>query len=208
VGPSELPLFVGVAVLRQLSAQILALKDFNQILEMFTELPPVDVQQLIEDTQHMFNRTPWPSTCSEYAMHRRSGEATAETPVAEKITLAQLQEELCPRIYVRDLIEFQSELTLVDLRPAKQFAQLHLQGALSCPLKPDTDAEDVDIAIFSRLHGRHIVLCDADSIRATARATVLAKRLVAKAFPHVSVLHGGFEHLVAQTPDDLLVFKG
>lgn len=206
-------MFVGVAVLRQLSSKILALKDFNQILEMFTDLPAVDVQQLIEDTQQMFNRTPWPATCAEYAMHRRDGSLHSDPSggaqaVADKISLAQLQEELCPRMFVRDLIEFQSQLALVDLRTAKEFAQLHLRdNALNFPLKPGAEAEDADLEPLERLRGQHIVLCDRDSLTTTSRATLLAQRLVIDGFPHVSVLHGGFEHLVAQTPNELLEFK-
>lgn len=57
LGDSSFPLFIGIAVLKQLKATLLE-SGFNECILLFSDLPDIDMETCVNDSQKMYEKTP------------------------------------------------------------------------------------------------------------------------------------------------------
>ncbi|CAK8696891.1 unnamed protein product [Clavelina lepadiformis] len=117
LGNSSFPLCIGVAILQQLRSQLLQ-SDFNECILLFSDLPEIDIDGVVQKSIQIFCHTPKSSTFRVHArkdvkMTRESYSYYSEDyncmPKNElsitAIPLQELKNELCCRISGDDLIQ-------------------------------------------------------------------------------------------------------
>lgn len=57
LGDSSFPLFVGLAILKQLRDSLLT-SGFNECILLFSDLPEIDIELCVKDSMSMYQRTP------------------------------------------------------------------------------------------------------------------------------------------------------
>lgn len=133
LGNSSFPLCIGVAILQQLRSQLIK-SDFNECILLFSDLPEIDIDNVVRRSVSIFCQIPKSSTYRVHAQQeqKRKREVVSyysddynSLPKNElsnmNISLSDLKEEICCRISAEDLIQ------LCELRgnndsktPAKQ----------------------------------------------------------------------------------------
>lgn len=103
LGNCSFPMAVGVAILKQLKAELLA-SDFNECILMFSDLPDIDIQMCINAAVRVFQATP-PSICVRQYEHILSQHDDIP-PAARRqpLPLSTLKSESCPQISAHDVI--------------------------------------------------------------------------------------------------------
>ena len=117
LGNSSFPLCIGVAVLQQLRSQLLQ-SDFNECILLFSDLPEVNIDAVVEKSIQIFCQTPKSAT---YRTHAQQNNKTKREPVSYytddynsipkselsnmSIPLEDLKREICCRISAEDLIQ-------------------------------------------------------------------------------------------------------
>ncbi|KAL5477249.1 hypothetical protein EMCRGX_G024018 [Ephydatia muelleri] len=103
LGNCSFPLFVGLAILHQLRADLLSYS-FNDCILTFSDLPDVDIQLCIQDSIHFFRVTPPSAYFREHEpIPTQPGSIPLETR-RESIPLSTLRSEYCPQISAHDMI--------------------------------------------------------------------------------------------------------
>lgn len=57
LGDSSYPLFIGIAILKQLKATLME-SDFNECILLFSDLPNIEIETCVLDSQKMYEKTP------------------------------------------------------------------------------------------------------------------------------------------------------
>jgi TBC domain-containing protein kinase-like protein len=57
LGDSSFPLFVGLAILKQLRDSLLT-SGFNECILLFSDLPEIDIELCVKDSMSMYQQTP------------------------------------------------------------------------------------------------------------------------------------------------------
>lgn len=127
-------MFIGVSILRQLKATLLA-SGFNECILLFSDLPDIVMESCVVEAQKMYQNTP-KSVCHRKHAPRR---ASSVTPLdIDVIELKELQQETCPRISAADLIQLVSEggeeiVVVLDLRNKMDYRKSHIYSSINIP---------------------------------------------------------------------------
>lgn len=159
LGNNNFPLCIGVAILKQLRKLLLSY-DFNDCIQLFSEMPEINITKCVNDSNFIYNTTP--SSCL-YRQHSTSlnnennddptQQATYDAELdMSPIGLAQMRAELCPRISPREILDNNElrELALIDIRPAAEYQQLCLPNSFSVPF------ESVSLSRAAQLATGHV----------------------------------------------------
>lgn len=118
-GNSSFPLCIGVAILKQFHDRLLSF-GFNECILLFSDMPEIDIQQCVKDSNHIFYQTPKSTTYRQHAQEaekpidqrsnisyysRDHNEQPQNELSRDPIPLDELRSEKCPRISAEDLIE-------------------------------------------------------------------------------------------------------
>lgn len=57
LGDSSYPLFIGIAILKQLKTTLME-SDFNECILLFSDLPNIEIETCVQDSQKMYEKTP------------------------------------------------------------------------------------------------------------------------------------------------------
>ncbi|XP_072171396.1 TBC domain-containing protein kinase-like protein [Diadema setosum] len=124
LGTSSFPLCIGVAILQQLRAGLLA-SGFNECILLFSDMPEIDIERCVRDSIRIFCNTPKSATYRQHARPPRKADQMTATsqikPVSyystdyndmprselsrEALSLSELKSEVAPRISAEDLLE-------------------------------------------------------------------------------------------------------
>jgi hypothetical protein len=142
VGPSSLPLFAGIAILRQIRTMILAC-EFNDCLVLISDsFPKVDIEKCVQNAMSMCKVTP-PSVSAR--IHDHDSKPTTETPLAptdddfvvvsdahKPLSIETKKNELAPRINVADLHRVLPYCLVLDIRSEQAFtSEGHIPSSMN-----------------------------------------------------------------------------
>ena len=117
LGNSSFPLCIGVAILLQLRSQLLQ-SDFNECILLFSDLPEVNIDVVVQKSIQIFCQTPKSATYRMHAQQVSKNKREAASyytldynsqPKSDlsnmSISLSDLKREICCRISAEDLIQ-------------------------------------------------------------------------------------------------------
>ncbi|VDO15666.1 unnamed protein product, partial [Brugia timori] len=107
---SSFPLFVGLAIMEQLRAGLIT-KHFNDAILLFSDLPDLNMERLVQYSLNYYNAVPASCTFRQFASKH-----VREEYAMTHYTVAELNEFCCPRISITDFIRLteHSSLLVVD----------------------------------------------------------------------------------------------
>ncbi|KAI7897510.1 rab-GTPase-TBC domain-containing protein [Cokeromyces recurvatus] len=178
VGPPALPLFAGIAILKQIRDTLLSY-EFNDCIVLFSDnFPKVDIEKCVQSALNMCKVTP-PSISSR--VHGPSSADNIEVPL--KISIEIKKTELAPRLSVKDLLNILSYSLIIDIRSESEFVKGHI------PLSINVQAAQLPsyANILKKLNRKyHVVI-------ANEGGPEYAAELVRKGFPRVALLQDGIQ---------------
>ncbi|KAL6043352.1 TBCK protein kinase [Balamuthia mandrillaris] len=180
---SSLTHFLAVALLEHLHEKLLAL-DFNACILLFGNLPPFDIPQWIERALFLYNDTPhsiYGRSPPKYPHEKRWWE--------EPLPLAELHDQLAPRLSLNDLVSLQEPPLVVDVQPTQKYMRRHYPDSVHVNRR----AQPLDIPILVQNRGRDIVIVAGKG----KHGFLFANKMIYANFPRVSVLAGGIDVLQA-----------
>ncbi|XP_045492312.1 TBC domain-containing protein kinase-like protein [Colias croceus] len=200
-GP-QLPLFMGVGILRQLRDTLLD-SGFNECILLFSDLPEIDIGECVKESIEMSRSTP-----RSISYRRFTNEPEIRDPMdVVEVPMEVLLAEICPRINLSDFFSLtcQEKCCCVDIRSNLLYEKSCIEGSINVP--------------YSGVHlGQHElrslglhpyrVLSEAISSKKTVvvasaedeTAQLFSDYLVKCKVPRVCILHGGVSALHSHVP--------
>ncbi|KAI8988297.1 rab-GTPase-TBC domain-containing protein [Mycotypha africana] len=139
VGPSSLPLFAGIAILRQIRDTLLSY-EFNDCIVLFSDsFPRVDIEKCVQSALSMCKVTPLsivarmhgPSSLESIgkSTHDDGEEKNSKIPSTQlwwekPISIEMKKVELAPRLFVTDLLKILAYSLILDIRPETDYANI------------------------------------------------------------------------------------
>jgi len=183
LGDSSYPLFIGIAILRQLRSTLLT-SGFNECILLFSDLPDIVMDGCVLESQKMYEATPKSITHRQHALRLQPPQALVGNEQSQGLTritiyftfqdigvadveLKHLQQEQCPRISAKDvqflLDHSPAELALVDLRSVVEFGRVHVPHSINIPFATvqlgDQRLEALQVPQLETLLRGRIVVC-------------------------------------------------
>lgn len=226
LGDNSYPLFIGIAILKQLKNTLLK-SGFNECILLFSDLPDIVMETCVNDSESMYQFTPKSITYRKYALHEEDPSDFVR-PLTNHTWLqiftltlpfqdlkysdqdhAEVQAELYPRISKYDLIRLlrdrPASAAILDLRSNLEHKKVAIENSVNIPFssvslkEPRLDA--LNVPKLERYLRRKVVVIVSSSHE---NALLFAKFLVDCHVPYVCVLNRGFEALY-RTDDKLML---
>ena len=194
LGNSSYPLCIGLAILKQLKAQLLEAQ-FNECILLFSDMPAVDIDFVVSSSMEIFTSTPVTLTWRQHETERGDPGPTDMTP----LDISVLKSEKVGRISGAELLKLtegpSKKAICVDIRSAEEFKLGTLPGAINVPAETAFNENGMltngtDTIDGARRKGRIIAVVGSDKDRA---AVQFAERLLQLQYPRVVTLHAGLE---------------
>lgn len=129
VGPSSLPLFAGIAILRQIRDTLLSY-EFNDCIVLFSDsFPKVDIEKCVQSALNMCKVTP-PSVSSRVHGPDHNGDTLEDEKLKgaaqgnmnqswwnKPVSIDIKKTELAPRLSVSDVLKILPYALVLDIRP-------------------------------------------------------------------------------------------
>ncbi|KAI9257957.1 hypothetical protein BDA99DRAFT_440985 [Phascolomyces articulosus] len=123
VGPPSLPLFVGVAILRQIRDDLLKY-EFNGCISLFSEhFPKIDIEKCIQSAMSMCKVTP-PSIVSLRPILAHIKDKEVENWWEKPLPIETRKQELAPRIDMSDFPRISPYTLVLDIRSDQDYASI------------------------------------------------------------------------------------
>lgn len=131
VGPSSLPLFAGIAILRQIRDTLLSY-EFNDCIVLFSDsFPKVDIEKCVQSALNMCKVTPpsvssrvhGPDNSDDNAQEKDSTDAKqlqVKQWWNEPISIETKKAELAPRLSISDIPKILPYALVLDIRPESE----------------------------------------------------------------------------------------
>jgi len=216
LGNSSFPLCVGLAVLRQLRTPLLEAQ-FNECILLFSDMPAVDIEQVVVQSMDIFCTTPASLT---FRLHDSSGGRKSvleesgvldtafygsENLVMEPVSVQILRAEKVARLSGADLLHLTDikkerfstpKVLCIDIRAEEAYRIGSIPESINIP-GPTAFDESGDLApnssldslILAKKKGK--VICVAGS--KNCNVVEFAESLVRLGYPRVCMLHNGVE---------------
>lgn len=120
LGDHSYPLFIGIAILRQLKSTLLQ-SGFNECILLFSDLPDIVIETCITESQLMYDATPKSICYRKYI--ERTDEQTTILDIS-CLDLCDIQNESLPRISANDMLGLLREklefVVILDIRSVSE----------------------------------------------------------------------------------------
>ncbi|KAK7791421.1 hypothetical protein R5R35_014447 [Gryllus longicercus] len=207
LGDASFPLFVGLAILRQLRDTLLA-SGFNECILLFSDLPEVDMERCVNDSIEMYCSTPRSVTYRQHEYQpppqSKSSEVNADLEMTP-IPVSELQSEFCPRISAANLLELldlqhikysRPKVIVVDIRSSEEYNRGAVPNSVNIPFSTVNISERIlptspETAHLQNNKGKVIAIVGSRGPSMPQFAEVLVK----SSFPRVCTLHRGIQVL-------------
>ncbi|RCI04651.1 hypothetical protein CU098_007366 [Rhizopus stolonifer] len=188
VGPASLPLFAGIAILRQIRDTLLTY-EFNDCIVLFSDsFPKVDIEKCVQSALNMCKVTP-PSISTR--VHGPVNEASQDTEHLsnqwwqEPIPIETKKTELAPRLGIQDLSKILSYSLVLDIRSESEFVKGHVVSSMNVLTTQLASYAN----ILKKLNRKyHVVIANQGE-----EGPEYAAELVRKNFPRTALLQGGMD---------------
>ncbi|ALC49732.1 CG4041 [Drosophila busckii] len=206
LGDSSYPLFIGIAILKQLKSTLLS-SGFNECILLFSDLPDIVMESCVTESQKMYESTPKSIT---YRTHARRTHALHPMDIGHaEIELKHLQTEQCPRISARDvhlmLLHAPTEMVLIDLRSVVEYSHVHVPHSLNIPFATvqlgDQRLESLHVPHLDVLLRGRTVVCVSNIHQ---HSVEFSHFLIACGVQRTCILHKGFNVLHSIEPNILI----
>ncbi|CAB3989965.1 TBC domain-containing kinase, partial [Paramuricea clavata] len=214
LGNSSFPLYIGMAILQQLRAQLLTY-GFNECILLFSDMPEIDIERCVQDSIKIFQSTPKSVAARQHDYRpneKHEGKVKAKTE-KEFLPVEQLKSEKCPRLSLQDMLQImdirngdktdyaakspsktqsKSWGLVVDIRHPEDYNRGHLSGSINMPSN-QTFSDD-----------NELVPCDSATTLQAAKGKIIivlggranncpkfAEKLLNLVFPRLCVLDAG-----------------
>ncbi|XP_061509156.1 TBC domain-containing protein kinase-like protein isoform X2 [Anopheles gambiae] len=209
LGDNSYPLFIGIAILRQLKGTLLK-SGFNECILLFSDLPDIVIESCVNDSETMYQFTPKSITYRKFALHEEGPEEFDLNYTEED--LREVQAELHPRISVYDLIRLlrdrPASTAILDIRSSPDYRKVAIENSINVPFASvslkEPRLEALNVPRLEAYLRRHPLITVIVSVSHES-AMLFAKFLVDSGVPYVAVLHRGFEAIYR--PDDKLILQ-
>ncbi|XP_058821830.1 TBC domain-containing protein kinase-like protein [Topomyia yanbarensis] len=207
LGDNSYPLFIGIAILKQLKNTLLK-SGFNECILLFSDLPDIVMETCVNDSESMYQFTPRSITYRKFAMHEE--EPTEFDLKYSDEDHGEVQTELYPRISVYDLIRLlrdrPSNVAVLDLRSNLEHKKVAIENSVNIPFSSvalkETRLEVLNVPKLEQYLRNKIPVILSTSHES---AILFAKFLVDCHVPYVCILHRGFEAIYRI--DDKLILQ-
>ncbi|KAF7722828.1 hypothetical protein EC973_002673 [Apophysomyces ossiformis] len=192
VGPTSLPLFAGIAILRQIR-EVLLTYEFDDCITLFSEsFPKVDIEKCVQSAMAMCKVTP--PSLSARVHDQDTGLEKVYRWWEEPVPIEVKKKELAPRLGVQDISRILPYTLVLDIRSEQEFARGHVPSSMSV----QAGQLDSYTNVLRKLNRKyHIVVTERNQQQLGADYT---GQLIHKGFPRVALLQGGVEAIVAEQP--------
>ncbi|EDW66233.1 TBC domain-containing protein kinase-like protein [Drosophila virilis] len=206
LGDSSYPLFIGVAILKQLKSTLLS-SGFNECILLFSDLPDIVMESCVIESQKMYECTPKSITHRQHAL--RSQPAHVLDIGLADVELRHLQAEQCPRISAKDvhqlLMQQPEQLALIDLRSVVEYGRVHVPHSINIPFATvqlgEQRLEALQVPQLEAQLRQRIVVCVSNIHQ---HAVEFSHFLVACGVLRTCILHKGFNVLHSIEPNILI----
>jgi len=193
LGNSSFPLCVGLAVLLQLRAQLMEAQ-FNECILLFSDMPAVDIDNVVSTSMEVFTSTPASLTWREHD----SGERKTGPLHISPLPVKTLKEEKVGRISGADLISLldTGKLLVVDTRPVEDWKMGSLSHSVSIPASSaftPTGELAVGEKEVEEAKKKGLVVAVVGTAKDKSPELLVAEGLVRLGVGRVATLHGGIE---------------
>jgi len=194
LGNSSFPLCVGLAVLKQLRVQLMEAQ-FNECILLFSDMPAVDIDNVVSTSMDIFTSTPPSLTWRQHECIRESSGLLDMC----SLPISVLKAEKVGRISGSDLLNLASstsnKVLCVDVRPNEEFKLGTLQYAVNLPSEGLFNEMgglvcNVDELELARIKGKVIAILGSSKDR---NDLLVAEGLLKLGYPRVATVHGGVE---------------
>ncbi|XP_055604984.1 TBC domain-containing protein kinase-like protein [Uranotaenia lowii] len=207
LGDNSYPLFIGIAILKQLKNTLLK-SGFNECILLFSDLPDIVMETCVNDSETMYQFTPKSVTYRKYALHEdEPGEFDLKYTEEDH---KDVQQELYPRLSVYDLIRLlrdrPSSIAILDLRSNLEHKKVSIENSVNIPFSSvslkDCRLDMLNVSKLEPYLRKKIVVVVSTSHES---ALLFAKFLVDCHVSYVSVLNRGFD--AVYRPEDKLLLQ-
>ncbi|EDS38908.1 conserved hypothetical protein [Culex quinquefasciatus] len=134
LGDHSYPLFIGIAILKQLKSTLLK-SGFNECILLFSDLPDIVMETCVNDSETMYQFTPKSVTYRKFALHEEEpGEFDLKYSDDDH---GEVQAELYPRLSVYDLIRLlrdrPASVAILDLRSNLEHKKVAIENSVNVP---------------------------------------------------------------------------
>ena len=192
LGNSSYPLCIGLAVLKQLRTQLMEAQ-FNECILLFSDMPAVDIDNVVSSSMEIFNTTPASLTWRQHECRRDQPGPLDMTA----LTIAILKMEKVGRISGAELLQAleDSEAVCVDIRSQEEYKVGTLSKAVNIPLETafsETGSlvSSSDVLNEAKKTGQIIAVMGSSK---NNQAQTFAEKLLICQYPRILTLHGGAE---------------
>ncbi|KAG2234896.1 hypothetical protein INT48_000323 [Thamnidium elegans] len=190
VGPSSLPLFAGIAILRQIRDTLLEY-EFNDCIVLFSDsFPKVDIEKCVQSALNMCKVTPPSISTRVHGPEPESPDSAQDNKEPqlkqwwdEHVSIETKKIELAPRISVKDLPKILPYSLVLDIRPETEYTKGHAPSSMNVVATQLSSYAN----ILKKLNRKyHIVI-------ANDGGPEFVSDLVRHHFPRTALLQGGIE---------------
>ena len=194
LGNSSYPLCIGLAVLQQLRAQLMEAQ-FNECILLFSDMPAVDIDNVVSNSMDIFTSTPASLTWRQHECDRDSAGPLDMSPLPIHV----LKMEKVGRLSGAEVLSLMEgevkKLVCVDVRSVEEFKLGTLPGAVNIPSEGAFDefgnlSVGSDILDVAMKKGQIIVVMGSSKDNDWQ---IFAEKLVSCQYRRVATLHGGAE---------------
>ncbi|KAK2720703.1 TBC domain-containing protein kinase-like protein [Artemia franciscana] len=211
LGSASFPLFVGLAILRQLR-ELLMSSGFNECISYFSNMPEIDMERCLKDSKEMWETTPKSATYRKYEAKKESisvfdaNGLSPRTPIANEqedmavisVPLNELKAEKCLRISAEDLLIHLSknEVLPLDIRQPQDYSRGSLSESINLPFSNCFDKSTEEITkIPTEVRATKKIVVVISGGRGHMAACLVASALLKAGVARVCTLHKGIDSL-------------
>lgn len=162
LGDHSYPLFIGIAILRQLKSTLLQ-SGFNECILLFSDLPDIVIENCVTESQKMYESTP-KSIC-----YRKYVEKFDDPDILDiaNLELNDIQKEVLPRISANDLLSLlPDKAKIIDIRSNSEYNRQHVPNSINIPFSQvklgEMDLASLDIPDLAKtINGKIVVIISA-----------------------------------------------
>ena len=161
---------------------------FNECILLFSDMPAVDIDQVVVGSMEIFTSTPASLTWRQHEAVRDEPGPLDMSPLPINV----LKMEKVGRISGAELLSLleDKKTVCVDIRSIEEYKVGTLQSSVNVPFDAGENTTCVEIFEAAKSKGQVIAVMGSSKDN---QALIFAERLLSLGYPRVATLHGGVE---------------